>query len=71
MNYCSECIIPVTRPEQGFDDSNICNACKAYNNRKNIDRKKRWEIFLKKIEHAKQIKNQLAKNNILVRDMYI
>ena len=57
MNYCSRCIIPITRPDQSFDKKNICNACVSYENRKNINWKKRWSIFLDKIDKIKNLKN--------------
>tara|TARA_B100002052_G_scaffold255080_1_gene245068 strand:+ start:5825 stop:6967 length:1143 start_codon:yes stop_codon:yes gene_type:complete len=55
MSYCSKCIIPITRPETFFNE-NICNACISYEQRKNIDWKKRWKIFIEKIEEIKKKK---------------
>ncbi len=56
MSYCSKCIIPITRPETFFNE-NICNACISYEQRKNIDWKKRWKIFIEKIEEIKKKKS--------------
>ena len=54
MNYCSNCIIPMTRPDQSFTEKNICNACTSFKNRDQIDWNKRWDFFLKKIEKIKK-----------------
>ena len=56
MNYCSRCIIPITRPDQSFNKKNVCNACISFKNRKNINWEKRWSIFLDKIEKIKNLK---------------
>ncbi len=29
MKYCKKCIMPITRPEQVFDDEGICDACRS------------------------------------------
>ncbi len=41
IHYCNNCIIPSTRPDIEINLDGICNACIAYENRKNIDWKKR------------------------------
>lgn len=56
MNYCSMCIIPITRPDQNFDENNICNACNSYMNRNKIDWESRSKQLLKKIDDTKKIK---------------
>ena len=43
MKYCKKCIMPDTRPYISFDDDGICQPCKRYENRKNIDWSARWE----------------------------
>ena len=37
MKYCSACVMPDTRPDLHFDDNNICDACRAAKEKKNID----------------------------------
>ena len=48
MKYCSNCIMPETRPDQYLDDQGFCNACTSFEKNKKIDWKKR-EIELAKI----------------------
>ena len=43
MKYCTKCVMPNTRPGITFDDKGICAACQSYENRKNVDYKKRWQ----------------------------
>jgi len=56
MNYCKNCIIPETRPDQFLDKHGICNACKSYEEREKIDWKNRLEL-LKNIIEEKKSKN--------------
>ena len=56
MDYCSNCIIPVSRPDQSFTEKKICNACESFQNREKIDWNKRWEFFLEKIDKIKKKK---------------
>ena len=37
--------MPDTRPGISFNEEGVCSACLNYENRKNIDYKKRWEEF--------------------------
>jgi len=39
--YCKRCLMPNTRPGSIFNEGGICQACRNYDNRKNIDWKKR------------------------------
>ncbi len=43
MKYCVKCVMPNTRPGISFDEKGICSACQAYDNRENIDYKKRFK----------------------------
>jgi len=45
MRYCKKCVMPDTRPGIVFDEEGVCSACRAYENRKNIDWDKRWKEF--------------------------
>ena len=56
MNYCSKCLIPVSRPDQSFTKDRVCNACVSYEQRKNIDWDTRWKFFLNKIDEIKKKK---------------
>lgn len=46
MKYCKKCVMPDTRPGITFDDEGVCSACRAYENRKNIN----WDERYKELE---------------------
>ncbi len=56
MRHCKICIIPNTRPDQFFDNENICNACRSFQGRKKID----WD---KRLSQLKEIIKKLKTNN--------
>lgn len=37
MRYCTRCVMPDTKPDLYFDEEGVCNACRNYENRKEID----------------------------------
>lgn len=39
LRYCTRCVMPDTKPDLYLDEEGVCNACRAYERRKNID----WE----------------------------
>jgi N-acetyl sugar amidotransferase len=39
ITYCTKCVMPETKPDLGFDSEGVCNACKNYENRAEVD----WE----------------------------
>ena len=52
MQYCKECIIPSTRPDQFFDEKGVCIACSAHKKKKEInweDRKKKFFEIINEI----------------------
>ena len=53
MKYCTNCIIPSTRPNISFDSRGICNACAAHNSRQDIDWSAREQSFELVVENAK------------------
>jgi len=51
IKYCKKCILPITKPDLEFDDTGVCQGCRAFENRKTINwekRKKEFDILLKK-----------------------
>jgi N-acetyl sugar amidotransferase len=46
LQYCSLCFLPSTKPDIFFDTNGLCAACVTYQNRKNIDWKKRESEFI-------------------------
>jgi N-acetyl sugar amidotransferase len=39
LTYCVRCVMPHTKPDLHIDEEGVCNACRAYENRKDLD----WE----------------------------
>ncbi len=37
MKYCSRCLLPDTKPDLILDTEDVCNACRSYEKRKEID----------------------------------
>lgn len=42
MRYCVKCVMPDTRPGISFDSEGVCSACRAYENRGQVDWDERW-----------------------------
>jgi len=37
LTYCKRCVMPDTKPDLRLDTDGICNACRSYENRKDVD----------------------------------
>lgn len=51
LTYCKKCLMPSTKPDLHLDEEGVCNACRAYEQRKEVDwvaRKKELLIILDK-----------------------
>jgi N-acetyl sugar amidotransferase len=46
LKYCCRCVMPHTKPDLHIDDEGVCNACRAYEQRKEIDWDKRREELM-------------------------
>lgn len=46
MNWCSHCVLPDTRPHLSLDEAGVCNACRNFEQRAQIDWQARGEQFL-------------------------
>lgn len=54
MTYCKRCVMPSTKPDLHIDDDGVCNACRCYERRKEINwEKRRTELLniLQKYRH--------------------
>ena len=40
LKYCTRCVMPYTRPDLHLDEEGVCNACRAYENRKLVN----WDL---------------------------
>lgn len=45
LKYCTRCVMPDTKPDLRLDDQGVCNACRAYESRKEVD----WEARRKEL----------------------
>jgi N-acetyl sugar amidotransferase len=41
LTYCSQCVMPDTKPDLFLDEQGVCNACRSYERRKEVDWKAR------------------------------
>ena len=37
LKYCTRCVMPHTKPDLHIDDEGVCNACRSYERRTEID----------------------------------
>jgi N-acetyl sugar amidotransferase len=45
LKYCTRCVMPDTKPDLKLDEQGVCNACRAYECRKEVD----WEARRKEL----------------------
>lgn len=50
IRYCKHCIMPETKPDLHIDEGGVCNACRSYEGRKEIDWKVRRGELLRILE---------------------
>ncbi len=43
LNYCNKCVMPSTKPDLYIDSEGVCNACKSYEQRVEVDWNIRYE----------------------------
>lgn len=43
LTYCKKCLMPDTKPDLFLDNEGICNACRSYENRAEVDWTKRYD----------------------------
>lgn len=54
MTYCTRCVMPSTKPDLHLDEEGVCNACRAYENRKVVDWSKRRTELLEILDRYRQ-----------------
>ncbi len=55
ITYCKKCVMPSTKPDLIIDNEGVCNACRNYENRVEIDwdnRRKEFEKILKRYRNT-------------------
>src|SRR6478735_8812148 len=50
LTYCKRCVMPDTKPDLFLDAEGICNACRSYESRKDVDWDERFRQLLEILE---------------------
>lgn len=50
LTYCKRCVMPDTKPDLHLDEEGVCNACRSYENRKEVDWAARHTELLQVLE---------------------
>lgn len=50
LTYCKNCVMPSTKPDLQLDADGVCNACRSYENRKDVDWSARHNELLQVLE---------------------
>jgi N-acetyl sugar amidotransferase len=50
LKYCTRCVMPHTKPDLKLDENGVCNACRSFEARREVDWAKRREELLTVIE---------------------
>lgn len=54
LTYCARCVMPSTKPDLHVDDAGVCNACRAYERRREVDWDERRSALLALLERYRQ-----------------
>lgn len=54
LTYCKNCVMPDTKPDLHLDEHGVCNACRSYERRKNIDWDARFQELLAVLERFRR-----------------
>ncbi|MCX8492456.1 MAG: N-acetyl sugar amidotransferase [Cyclobacteriaceae bacterium] len=50
MEYCTRCVMPDTKPDLYLDEEGVCNACRSFEKRKEIDWESRKKEFFQVVD---------------------
>ena len=50
LTYCKHCVMPDTKPDLHLDEHGVCNACRSYERRKEVDWDRRYQDLLQVLE---------------------
>ena len=50
LTYCKRCVMPATKPDLDLDGEGVCNACRSYEQRQEVDWSARHEELLQLLE---------------------
>src|SRR5690242_1535329 len=54
LHYCKRCVMPDTKPDLLLDDEGICNACRSYERRTEVDWGARRQELLQVLERYRR-----------------
>ena len=54
LKYCKCCVMPDTKPDLHLDEHGICNACRSFEKRKEVDWDARYQELLKLLDKYRQ-----------------
>lgn len=54
LKYCKCCVMPDTKPDLHIDEHGVCNACRSFEKRKEVDWDKRYQELLKLLDIYRQ-----------------
>lgn len=54
LTYCKSCVMPDTKPDLHLDEHGICNACRSFEKRKEVDWDARYQELLKLLDKYRQ-----------------
>jgi N-acetyl sugar amidotransferase len=54
LRYCCRCVMPHTKPDLHIDDEGVCNACRAYEQRREVDWQQRKQELLQLVERYRR-----------------
>jgi N-acetyl sugar amidotransferase len=54
LQYCTRCVMPHTKPDLHIDEQGVCNACRSYESRKDVDWDARRKELLAVVERYRR-----------------
>jgi N-acetyl sugar amidotransferase len=55
LKYCKSCVMPDTKPDLQLDEKGVCNACRSYGTRKEVDWDQRYKELLKIVDKHRNV----------------
>lgn len=54
LTYCKHCVMPNTKPDLLLDEAGVCNACRSYEHRREVDWDARYKELLQVLERYRR-----------------
>ena len=55
LKYCKSCVMPDTKPDLKLDEKGVCNACRSYETRKEVNWDQRYKELLKIVDKYRNV----------------